>query len=139
MKNYEELLRSHHLKATHQRLAILGEIEKAGHIDVETLYKNIHDAFPSLALGTLYRNLNDLKETGILTEVKLPERKCRYEITKEPHVHMICEACGKVEDAIVEAETFVHQVEEETGYALKEADMVFTGTCGHCRENRKSA
>ena len=139
MNQYETMLRERSLKATHQRMVILSEIEKAGHIDVDTLYRNIHDAFPSLALGTLYRNLNDLKETGILTEVKLPERKSRYEISKEPHVHMVCESCGAVEDVVADTGDLLLRMEEQTGYDVLRSELVFIGTCSRCKTAKKSA
>lgn len=132
MKQYENLLRDHNMKATHQRMAILREIERAGHVDTETLYKALHEAFPSLALGTLYRNLNDLKEAGILTEVKLPDVKNRYEIKKQPHVHMVCEECGGVEDAMPETAPFIREVEQASGYRINSSEITLIGICKKC-------
>ena len=138
MKQYETLLRDHNMKATHQRMAILREIEGAGHVDTETLYKILHETFPSLALGTLYRNLNDLKDAGILTEVKLPDVKNRYEIKKQPHVHMVCEQCGSVEDAMPETAPFIREVEKNSGYRIKSSEITLIGICEKCAAKAES-
>jgi Fe2+ or Zn2+ uptake regulation protein len=122
------------LKATLQRLAILEEIHKHGHIDVEMLFAALQKHFPTLALGTLYRNLNELSQKGILTEVTLPGQKQKYEIRKAPHVHLICEQCGKIEDKTIDLDDVIAQLEKENHYKISSKAVSFYGLCEACQK-----
>ncbi len=85
------------LKTTPQRLAILKEIERKGHANIEEIYESIKEFFPSISLATIYKNISSLQEERILTQI-CTHHKPKFEITKEPHAHFICEKCGEVED-----------------------------------------
>lgn len=132
MKSFETVLRENNLKTTHQRLAILNEIERAGHIDIDNLFKIIKKNFPTMALGTLYRNLTELKDRTILSEVKIPKQKNVYEITKESHIHLVCEECGKIEDFDSIDSTIIDNVADKSGYKLKSVQVSMTGICSSC-------
>lgn len=133
MQNFKLLLREQGFKATHQRLAILTSIARYGHIDIESLFKKLTSEFPSLALGTLYRNIGELKEKRIVTEVKVRGHKDVYEITKAPHIHLVCESCGEIEDLSVPFEPVMHAVEAQSRFKVYDALMTFHGRCESCR------
>lgn len=52
---FEKILKQNNLKITPQRMAILKEIEKNGHISIEEIYENIKETHPSMSLATIYR------------------------------------------------------------------------------------
>ncbi|MGP1561964.1 MAG: Fur family transcriptional regulator [Helicobacteraceae bacterium] len=104
MTHFENILKQHNLKATHQRLVILDEINSAGHIDLDSLFEKIKKKFPTMALATLYRNLSDMVSKRILTEVKTQKSKNVYELTKKEHAHLICNKCKKIEDYPLESD-----------------------------------
>ncbi len=133
MKNFEERLRANNLKTTHQRLAILTEIDRAGHIDIDSLFKLITKSFPTMALGTLYRNITDLKNRLILSEVKVPLKKNVYEVTKEDHIHLVCQSCGKIEDFEPIKSVVFDEIADKSGYAIKATQVSITGVCQGCR------
>jgi Fur family peroxide stress response transcriptional regulator len=134
MTAFKTLLQSHALKATHQRLAILEEIDKHGHIDVDTLFASLHERFPTLALGTLYRNLSELSQKKILAEVALPGQKQKYEILKTPHVHLVCERCGKIEDKTLDLSSVIAQIEDLSRFKISGNAVTFTGICEACQK-----
>ena len=86
---FEEVLKQNNLKITSQRVAILKEIKKSGHISIEEIYENIKEIHPSISLATIYKNLTSMQEVHIVDEVKLPNQKQRYELVKQPHIHLI--------------------------------------------------
>lgn len=137
MTSFKTVLQSHDLKATHQRLAILEEIEKHGHIDVDTLFSSLHARFPTLALGTLYRNLSELSQKKILSEVTLPGQKQKYEILKAPHVHLVCEVCGKIEDKELDLKDVIAQVEAQSRYKISSNAVTFSGICETCQKKAR--
>lgn len=85
--------------------------------------------------GTLYRNINDLHDIGILTEVQIPHHKQRYEITKEKHIHLFCENCKEIEDFMVSTDKLVEYAEAKSGYRITKNSIILSGICKNCREN----
>ncbi len=97
-----DLLRTHDLRATQSRLAVLrilhGQPSPSSHPDVtEALASNGWDR------STLYRNLTDMAAAGILRRVDLGDRVWRYELANastqhsgNDHPHFLCTACGDV-------------------------------------------
>lgn len=75
MENITFMLRTHNLKATPQRIAILEAVYKYGHINIEKLYEDIKNKFDSISLATIYKNINAMTKNSLLFEVKLPNEK----------------------------------------------------------------
>lgn len=131
--NFEELLKEHNLKVTPQRMAILHEISQAGHINIEDIYENIRRLYPSMSLATVYKNLTSMQEVDIVREVKIPNQKQKYELCCHPHIHLICEQCGKVEDLHYPYEPLMQNCAQESGYALRESSIAMIGVCPACQ------
>ncbi|MGP1450972.1 MAG: Fur family transcriptional regulator [Wolinella sp.] len=129
----EELLKNNHLKVTPQRMAILREIEKAGHINIEEIYDQIRPIYPSMSLATIYKNLTSMQEANIVRELKLPHQKQKYELCCHPHVHLVCEKCGKLEDLDISYAPLMKKCEEVSHYQLHDASLAMIGICPECQ------
>ena len=127
------LLKQHSLKVTPQRTAILNEIEKAGHIDVDHLFEILRSSFPSISLATVYKNVNHMYETGILEVIKVPKHKLQYELMKEPHIHLACNQCGSVTDMHQCLDELIDSAETKSGFTLHHSSVVLNGTCPGCQ------
>lgn len=62
MTNYTNLLKEYDLKVTPQRVAIVEELYKNGHMNIDDLYKKLLSKFPSVSLATIYKNINAMIE-----------------------------------------------------------------------------
>ena len=131
--NYTEKLRENTLKVTPQRIAMLEEIEAAGHIDVDALYEILRMSFPSISLATVYKNVNQMYELNILEVIKVPNHKQQYEIAKEPHIHLACDACGSVMDMHQCIGELMESAESGSGYRLNHSSVVLNGICPSCQ------
>jgi len=131
MKNYKTLLEKSELKTTPQRLAILKELDKKGHASIEEIYEDIKEMFPSISLATIYKNINALKEEGIISEICL-HQKPKFEIKKEPHAHFICKKCGRVEDIPLKS---VITSNLEKLYPNSQKEVYIYGICKSCDGN----
>ena len=129
MKNLKALLEDSELKITPQRLAILKELEKKGHASIEEVYENIKEIFPSISLATIYKNINALKEAGIICEVCSPYKN-KYEINKGEHGHFICAKCGDIEDFELTDE-MIKSIENK--YPNTKKDIYIYGICKKCK------
>lgn len=133
MLAYEERLRHNDMKVTPQRLAIVKALEEHGHMAIEELYSIILKQFPSISLATLYKNLNSMNDSNFTQEVKLPNQKSKFELTKDPHSHLYCSCCGKVEDYFVDTRNILKIAQASNYQNLEVANLVFSGICTKCQ------
>jgi Fe2+ or Zn2+ uptake regulation protein/O6-methylguanine-DNA--protein-cysteine methyltransferase len=94
-----QTLRSHGLRSTPQRHAILNAFERetGEHLSAEEIHGRAASALPSLSRGTVYAALNELTELGLLSAVGLPE-PVRYELNTTGHDHFRCRVCLRLFD-----------------------------------------
>lgn len=96
------LLKKFDLKATPQRISVLNVLSEHKHPTIDELYDRIREFYPSISLATVYKNLATLMDKGLVVEVNMPNQKTKYDIYEYPHVHVVCENCGHVEDMFFE-------------------------------------
>ncbi|CAM2905866.1 Fur family transcriptional regulator [Helicobacter burdigaliensis] len=133
--HFKEILKENNLKVTPQRMAILKEIERNGHISIEEIYENIKENHPSMSLATIYKNLTSMQEAKIIDEVKLPNQKQRYELIKQPHIHLVCERCGDIKDIHLDRaiKDLKESCEKETNYKIEDSSIALLGICPNCK------
>jgi len=132
LENLDTRLREKGLRATAQRLLICREIEKAGHIDIDSLYERLKVQIPSLSLATIYKNMHSLVSKEIITEVNVAGRKTMYEITIDPHIHLICSACGEIEDIPYDTSQLTDTISELRGRGVTACKLTAYGICSKC-------
>ena len=105
----------------------------------EMIYTSIRREFPNISLGTVYRNLSLLVETGEIRKITT-DGADRFDATLTPHSHFICRACGCVLDMMIPLENPVSQVDRlwEEG-DVEECRFEFRGICKKCRKNESRA
>ncbi|MDD2791146.1 MAG: Fur family transcriptional regulator [Sulfurimonas sp.] len=132
MNNYTDTLRKHNLKATPQRLAITDSLCMHGHMSIDALYDVMIKKFSSISLATIYKNINLMLENAFIQEVKLPNLKTVYELTKHSHSHIMCEKCGKINDITLDLKAIVNTVSSLENFEISKADLVLSGVCKNC-------
>ena len=133
MNNYTKILREHNLKATPQRLAITDILYSHGHINIESLYEMMVKKFNSVSLATIYKNINLMIENSFIQEVKIPNAKSVYELTKTAHSHLVCENCGEVEDISLDLDGIIKDAGEKSNFKIHKTALVFSGLCQKCK------
>ena len=125
------------LKATPQRLCILKVLAHHEHPSIEKLYEDIKKDYPSISLATVYKNINTLLDEGVVVEVNAPNQKSRFDIYEKPHIHVVCEKCGSIEDLGMDDDTLIKAKEEFERKArniIKKFNVVATvSDCECCR------
>ena len=108
------------------------------HPTAETLYQALKADWPSLSLGTVYRNLARLSETGRARKLSSAGAD-RFDGNTRPHCHLTCERCGAVFDLpCLDMEALDRQAAagfdgEVTGHSLW-----FAGVCAACLRQNKA-
>ena len=67
------------------------------HPTAEEIHAIAREVSPRISLGTVYRNLNTLVESGKVRRISQPGKPDRFDKTV-PHDHLICKGCGNVID-----------------------------------------
>ena len=102
------------------------------HPTAETIYNRLKPRYPELSLGTVYRNLAVLAETGQLRRVTLPGQPERYDDPRVFHGHFHCRRCGKITDLDVPATLPEHIA--LPGHVTEECQVSLCGLCPNCQE-----
>ncbi|MEO7112892.1 MAG: transcriptional repressor [Polyangiaceae bacterium] len=97
----QQMLRAAGLRSTAPRVAVLRHLTD---VDRPLSHAQIFDALGSAGFdrATLYRNLMDLAETGLIGRTDLGDHVWRFEIRKQvaghtiEHPHFVCTDCGTV-------------------------------------------
>ena len=123
------------LKLTHQRLAIYQALaDTESHPTAEEVHATVKRAYPMMSLNTVYTTLETLKSIGLIQEMRFLDNSARYDANVEPHHHVICLACRRVED-FEDAE--LDRIQPPAGvkrrYRLVGHHVQFLGYCPSCR------
>jgi Fur family peroxide stress response transcriptional regulator len=123
-------------RLTPQRLAVARVLAHSdGHPNVETIYEQLQDDFPTMSLATVYRNVMLFKSLGEVLELGFPDGSNRYDGNKPyPHPHVICVQCKKIIDPdLVTLKDMNAEVADETGFKILSHRLDFFGICPDCR------
>ncbi|MCM8778890.1 MAG: transcriptional repressor [Candidatus Omnitrophica bacterium] len=121
-------------RLTKQRRIILEELRKTkSHPTADTLFKLVRRRLPRIGFGTVYRNLNLLREEGEILELTCGKYSCRYDGNMEPHYHFFCLRCKRVLDlGIPILKGLDAQVGEKIKGEVKYHRIDFYGYCREC-------
>ncbi|HEY8422392.1 MAG TPA: transcriptional repressor [Thermoclostridium sp.] len=122
-----------------QKIMIENSLMKLNHPTAAEIYEDIRKDYPNISLGTVYRNLGAMAESGEILRIPMGDSPDRFDINSYEHMHVVCTKCGHVFDAESNAidELFdkIDQIiEESTGVQVESREMIFKGTCSNCRE-----
>jgi Fur family ferric uptake transcriptional regulator len=132
-------LRSRGLKLTRTRQMIFQEIfaRPALHPNAEEIHQRLWAHQKRVSLATIYRTLNLLVKSGLVSSVDLGEDHSHFEPEggQAAHGHLICLSCGKVlEFSQAEIQEAIARVGEEKGYRLDKFSLQVFGFCRDCEK-----
>ena len=122
-------------KHSKKRDAILQTIiSTKTHPGASWVYKRLKPHIPGLSLGTVYRNINLLREEGTVISVGVVDGEERFDGRMIPHPHFVCEKCGRVKDFTKKAESAINSKLsiEIPGFFIDNRKTVFYGLCKTC-------
>lgn len=124
------------MKYSKQRELIEEVVRKDNnHLTAEEIYSHLKGANPSLSLGTVYRNLNLLCESGIINRVSIPNSSDRYDAIMDNHQHVICSNCNKVFDINLPMTKDIEKyVNEKVDIRVNSVKIFVDGICSDCQK-----
>ena len=109
------------------------------HPTAAELYAVVRRRLPRISLGTIYRNLEVLHEDGRIRRIEFAGTETRFDGTLDPHYHVRCTECGRIEDVFqLNQGQMPSQPEELAGFQIEGHRLEYFGTCPDCRQRRLS-
>lgn len=133
----KDLLTKAKLRLTAPRLAVIDVVENEGkHQDAEFIVGAARGRLAKLSRQAVYDNLNALVASGILRRIEPAGRPALYETrVGDNHHHLICRGCFVTVDIdCAVGQTPCLQPNQDHGFVIDEAEVVYWGVCPSCQE-----
>ncbi len=101
------------------------------HPDAEWLYAKLKEEYPNISLGTVYRNLRQLVESGNVLEISCGDSS-HFDANAKEHYHMHCINCGRLIDAPMEKISL--NIDEAINFEIIGCTLIINGICQACAE-----
>ena len=120
------------LRCTPQRYSVMAFLlEHTGHPTAAEIFEAVNLLDPRSSRATIYNNLRDLVQAGLVREVAAEGRAARFDAKGRRHYHFICDRCGKVED--IEWYDVPRPAPGSLGERiLRECELIIRGLCTKC-------
>lgn len=129
-----ELFRARGLKVTPQRQGIFRAVyDDPEHPTADAVHARVVQELPTVSLRTVYSTLHDLAAMGELTELELGTGSVRFDPNVDPHHHLVCDSCGRVQDVAATVGSIDLPDELALGFEVTGTQIVFRGRCQRCR------
>lgn len=121
---------------TIQRALVLEAVNRLkSHATAAEIYEAISKDHPSVGRATIYRNLNQLAEDGLIRKMVIPGGPDRYDHLCHRHYHAMCEGCGKVFDIDMPyIGDLEKRIRDAHGFAVSGHNIMFNGLCPKCQK-----
>ncbi len=102
------------------------------HPSAEIIYQAVKRKLPQISLGTVYRNLKQLKKSGQV--IHIPYRGTTYfDANLKLHHHFICLNCGRIIDFWSSTQNLNNVIGKQTDIGKIESyKLIFYGKCHKC-------
>lgn len=134
-----EELAQHGLRATRQRVALLGLLRtRHGHHTVPELHRVLRRQQRNVSRKTVYEILGSFVQAGLASCVTdSSEPSTQYEAATEPHYHARCRICGRLFDVPVGATGQIRGLSKvPEGFVVETIAVTLRGVCIRCRDER---
>ena len=121
-------------RMTRQRKKILDILrQQQSHPSADEIYEMVRKHLPNISLGTVYRNLELLSESGEIQKLDLGGTMKRYDWDPKKHYHIRCTRCGRVDDApIAPLQQLENELYGATVFTIIGHRLEFVGLCPKC-------
>ena len=118
-----------------QRALILELLHSpSGHLTDDEIFALPRQRMPSIARGTVYRNLKLMEQDREIARLEMPAGPDRYDRTTAPHRPLYCDGCQKLTDIPVVG--LVRELEAAIGTEVRSYQLTVHYLCPDCRRKQ---
>lgn len=127
-------------RQTEQRRILLEELRRlTTHPTADELFRIVRRRLPAISLATVYRNLVELAERGVILKLATAGEQMRFDGSPEAHYHARCTRCGRVEDLSIAPIGAIRRAARRVrGFCVAGYALEYFGECGRCRGKREA-
>ena len=101
------------------------------HLTAEQVFALMREQYPSVAMATVYNNLNRLHEQGAIRKIGFEDGPDRFDRNTR-HDHLVCKRCGRIAD--LEFTELSEELAAFIGSPVESYDLKVYYTCPACQE-----
>ena len=108
-------------------------------MSAEDIFAQMKAAFPSLALSTIYRNLERFAASALVERNDFGDGIVRYSLAREQHGHyLVCTGChAKIKLCDCPLSGMERTIAEETGFTVESHTLTIYGKCPKCAKKEE--
>ena len=121
---------------TKQRELILNILKQSDrHLTADEIFFLAKLKMPSIAMATIYNNLNAMHEAGMINRLHIDGVADCFDKITEPHDHLLCDRCGKITD--IHLPRLAEELERELATEIEDYELTVHYVCPECRRAPK--
>ena len=121
-------------KYSKQRETILTVLRQTDtHPTANWIYEKVRETLPNISLGTVYRNLAQLSQSGEILSLHVADGFEHFDFVTAPHAHLHCKKCGAIIDAKLDIEP-LSKLSNDLGFTPQNTIYVVYGICKNCKQ-----
>ncbi len=122
-------------KRSVQKEAIIEYLKSVDtHPNADEIYDNVRKKVPDISLGTVYRNLKKMTQSGEILRIGFDDGGGRFDGNPKPHYHFNCVKCLRVYDIKI---PYIDELDERiskiTENSIHGHTLMFRGVCKNCK------
>lgn len=108
-------------------------MKRCDHPTAEAIYEDVKKIYPSISLGTVYRNLGELADSGEILRFSINGTE-RFDGCVEKHFHLVCRSCGGIFDRCFKTADGEFLENAKDGFIPENTAVTVYGVCKKCAE-----
>ncbi len=127
------LLRARGLRVTEPRVAVLAYLASTDrHPTAEDVETAVNAGGPVVSRASVYNVLHTLTRAGLVAGMSVKDGATRYDAHVVPHHHLVCRACGRVEDVAWQDFGVAERGVLPDGRSVRTLALTLDGVCTDC-------
>ena len=129
------------MAVTAQRIALMRAVAQHPHGTADRIAEKVRAEIGTISRQSVYNVLGVLSEKGLIRRIQPAGSPALYEDrVGDNHHHLVCRSCGKTVDVdCATGDTPCLTADENAGFEIDEAEVVYWGTCPDCRGQNGNA
>jgi len=117
------------VRFSHQREIVRQKVFSTNsHPTADWIYNEVRKSLPNISLGTVYRNLKQLTEEGII-RIMFDGAVAKYDWNRDAHHHLKCTICGSLTDIQLANDDLKKIAKEKFDFKVTQVEITFIGKC----------
>ncbi len=108
------------------------------HPTAEEIFGLVNKIDPKISKSTVYRNISNLVESGIVEKINTSSGPDKYDYIHEPHYHFVCSKCNEIYDVkeVFDVKAISNSIKSQISDNIFVKDICINGICPNCKSEK---